>query len=74
MGGIGTPKIGSNIMNSHIKRPRMTDNLRIRSRKNVISGSHIWEIADKKTAYNEGRLYTDLFKDKSFFYRMVSKI
>jgi len=26
MQGIGTPKIDSNIMNSHIKRPRMTDN------------------------------------------------
>jgi len=29
----------------------------IGSRKKVISGSHIFEIADKKTAYNEGRLY-----------------
>jgi len=60
MRGIGTPKIGSNIMNSHIKRPRMTDNLRIGSRKKVISGLHVWEIADKKTAYNEGRLYSEL--------------
>jgi len=49
---IGTPKIGSNI-----KRPRMTVNLRIGSRKKAISGSHIRDIADKKTAYNEGRLY-----------------
>jgi len=54
---IGTPKIDSHIMNSHIKRPRMTDNWRIGSRIKVISGLHIREIADKKTAYNEGRLY-----------------
>jgi len=26
MRGIGTPKIDLHIMNSHIKRPRMTDN------------------------------------------------
>jgi len=45
---IGTPKIGSNIMNSHLKRPRMTVNKRIGSRKKAISGSHICEIADKK--------------------------
>jgi len=57
MRGIWTPKINSHIINSHIKRPRMTDNQRIGSRKKVISGSHIREIADKKTAYNEGRLY-----------------
>jgi len=54
---IGTPKIGSHIRNSHIKRPRMTVNYRIGSRKKAISGSHIREIADKKTAYNEGCLY-----------------
>ena len=54
---IGTPKIGLNIMNFHIKRPRMTVNWRIGSRKKAISGSHISKIADKKTAYNEGRLY-----------------
>jgi len=58
---IGTPKIGSNIMNSHLKRPRMTVNKRIGSRKKAISGSHICEIADKKTAYNEGRLYFNEF-------------
>jgi len=51
MRGIGTPKIDSHIMNSRIKRPRMTDNYRIGSRKKVISGSHIRKIADKKTAY-----------------------
>ncbi len=44
---IGTPKIGSHIMNSHIKRPRITVNQRIDSRKEAISGSHICEIADK---------------------------
>ncbi len=54
---IGTPKIGSHIMNSHIKRPRITVNLRIGSRKKAISGLHIREIADKKTTYNEGCLY-----------------
>jgi len=46
---IGTPKIDSNITNSHIKRPRIIVNKRIGSRKKVISGSHIREIADKKT-------------------------
>ncbi len=55
---IGTQKIGSNITNSHIKRPRVTVNQRIGSRKEAISGSHICEIADKKTAYNEGCLYS----------------
>ncbi len=53
---IGTQKIGSHITNSHIKRPRVTVNHRIGSRKEVISGLHICEIADKKTAYNEGCL------------------
>jgi len=55
---IGTQKIGSHITNSHIKRPRVTVNQRIGSRKEAISGSHICEIADKKTAYNEGCLYS----------------
>jgi len=54
---IGTPKIGSHISNSHIKRPRITVNQRIGSRKEAISALHIREIADKKTAYNEGCLY-----------------
>jgi hypothetical protein len=44
-------------MNSHIKRPRVIVNQRIGSRKEVISGSHIREIADEKTAYNVGCLY-----------------
>jgi len=44
-------------MNSHLKRPRITINKRIGSRKKAISQSHIHEIADKKTAYNKGRLY-----------------
>jgi len=52
---IGTPKIGSNIMNLHIKRPRITINYRIGSRKKAIFPSHICEIAEKKTAYNKGR-------------------
>jgi len=55
---IGTQKKGSHIANSHIKRPRVTVNQRIGSRKEAISGSHIREIADKKTAYNEGCLYS----------------
>jgi len=54
---IGTPKIGSHITNSHIKRPRIIINKRIGSRKKTISGSHICKIADKKTAYREGCLY-----------------
>jgi hypothetical protein len=54
---IGTPKVGSNITNLHIKRPRITVNQRIVSRKGAISGLHICKIADKKTAYNEGCLF-----------------
>jgi len=54
---IGTPKIGSHITNSNIKSPRITVNQRIGYRKEAISGSHIREIADKKTAYNEVCLY-----------------
>jgi len=54
---IGTPKIGSNITNSNIKRPRITVNQRIGYRKEAISGSHIREISDKKTVCNEGCLY-----------------
>jgi len=53
---IGTPKIGSHIMNLHIKRPRITVNQRIGYSKEAISGSHIREIADKKTTYNKGCL------------------
>jgi len=53
---IGTQKIGSHTTNSHIKRPRVTVNQRIGSRKEAISGSHIREIADKKATYNEGCL------------------
>jgi len=54
---IRTPKIGSHIMNSHIKRPIITVNQRTGSRKKAISGLHICKITDKNTAYNEGRLY-----------------
>jgi hypothetical protein len=57
---IGTQKIGSHIINSHIKRPRITVNLRIDSRIMDISQSHINEIADKKVAYNEVCLYLQL--------------
>ncbi len=53
---IGIPKTGSNITNLHIKRPRITVNKRIGSRKKTIPGLHICEIADKKIAYNEGCL------------------
>ncbi len=48
---IGTQKIGSHIMNLHIKRPRITVKLRIGSRKMAISQLHICEIADKKVAF-----------------------
>ncbi len=54
---IGTPRIGSHVMNLHIKSPRITKKYRIGSRKMAIFQWHIREIADKKTAYNEGRLY-----------------
>jgi len=46
---IGTQKIGLHITNSHIKRPRVTVNQRIGSRKEAISGSHI----EKKSLYLE---------------------
>jgi len=55
---IGTPKIGSHITNSHIKRPRITVNQGIGSTKEAISGLHTCKIADKKAAYNEGRLFS----------------
>jgi len=54
---IGTQKIGWHLTNSHIKRLRVTVNQRIGSRKEAISALHVREIADKKTAYNEGCLY-----------------
>jgi len=38
---MGTPKIVSLITNLHIKRPRITVNLRIGSRKTAISHSQI---------------------------------
>ncbi len=44
-------------MNSQIKRPRMTVNCWISSRKMVNLQSQIHEFADKKTAYNEVHLY-----------------
>ncbi len=54
---IGTKKIGSHITNSHIKRPRMTVDWGLHSRKLVNLQSQIHEFADKKTAYNEVHLY-----------------
>jgi hypothetical protein len=59
---IGTKKLGSHIMNSHIKRPRIplkyVDNypLSIGSLIKANFQSHIREIAFKKPAYNEVRL------------------
>jgi len=44
------------------KRPNITINLRIGSRKKAIFQLHIHEIADKKTACNEGRLYLKKLK------------
>jgi len=69
---IGTTKIGSHITNSHIKRPRTTVNQRIGSRKEAISGSHIRKIADKKTAYNEGCLYSSNNQTYSFHLTVLS--
>jgi len=57
MQDIGTPKIGSHITNSNVKRPSITVNQRVGSRKEAIPESHICEIADKKTAYNKDCLY-----------------
>ncbi len=53
-------------MKSHIKRPRMTVNWRIGSRKKDNSQSKIRKIADKKTAYNEVCLYKKLLKSWDF--------
>ncbi len=47
----GTPKIGSNLLNLHIKRPRITVNERKGSRKKAIFQLHICKIVDQKTAY-----------------------
>jgi hypothetical protein len=58
---IGTPKIGSHITNSHLKRPRINVNLRIGSKKIAIFQLHLCKIADKKAAYNEGHLYIENF-------------
>ena len=71
---IGTQKKGLNIMNSNIKRPRITVNLRIGPRKMVISQSHMREIADKKVAYNEGLLYCKVIEGKihNFFANFIS--
>jgi len=52
---IENPKICSHIMNSHVKGPNRK--LEERFQKKAIFQLHIREIADKKTAYNEGRLY-----------------
>jgi len=59
---IGTPKIGSHIMNLLIKRPKISVNKRIGSRKMAIFELHICKIADKKTTYNEGPLYLNFLK------------
>jgi len=52
-----TPKIDSHLTNLHIKKPRTTVNYRIGSRKRAISQSHIPKVADKKIAFNKGRLH-----------------
>ncbi len=51
---IRTQKIGSHIMNSHVKRPRIATNYGIGSLKSF--QSHIHEITNKKTSYNEVRM------------------
>jgi len=54
---LGTPKIGSHITNLHIKRPRITVNKRIGSKKKTFL-DHIYAKSQvRKTAYNEGCLY-----------------
>jgi hypothetical protein len=50
---IGTKKFGLQIKNLHIKRPRITVNRGIRSRKMANLQAQIREFADKKTAYNK---------------------
>ncbi len=70
---LGTNKLGSHIMNSHIKRPRNINKLGDRFFKNSqFLIAHI-QIPDKKTAYNEVRLYTafpsifDMISDSKTF-------
>ncbi len=55
---IGTEKFGSNITILHIKRPRMTVDWKIRSRKIVNLQLKIHKFEDKRTAYNEVQLYS----------------
>jgi hypothetical protein len=59
---IGTKKLGSHIMNSLIKRPRIPVNWGIGFLKRANFQSHICEMADKKTAYNEVHLYRKKLK------------
>jgi hypothetical protein len=66
---IGTQQIGSNIMNSNIKKTRITVNLRIGLRKMAISQLHICKIADKKVAYNEGRLCNSSIQSEAMRHR-----
>jgi hypothetical protein len=49
-------------MKLQIKRPRITLNLRIGSRKMAISQLHIRKIADKKVACKEGCLHSVLLE------------
>ncbi len=54
---IGTPKNRLAYNKFAYKKTKDNCKLEDRSQKKAISGSHLLEIADKKTAYNEGRLY-----------------
>jgi len=45
---IGTPKIGMHITNLHIKRPRITINFRVGSRKMAISQLHVSKMQIKR--------------------------
>ncbi len=56
---IGTKILVSHIMNLHIKRPKIPRNLGIFKKANFYS--LLRKIADKKTAYNEVRLYAQIF-------------
>ncbi len=58
---IGTKKLGSHIMNSHIKRQWILINYEIGSLKTANCQSHIREFADKKIAYNESACTLNMY-------------
>jgi hypothetical protein len=62
---IGTEKFGSHITNLHIKRPRMTVNWGMLSRKMPNLQLQTREFANKKTDYNEVCLFVQFSKPDS---------